>query len=77
MSNSYLLQWSRVQHYLHHPMAPARDAQEQQRSLTTRSVIFSALLDFAGLALYSEHVSKTEVGVAKISFVKVISNTLR
>ena len=52
-------------------MVFVRVAQEQQQSITVQSVYFRAMLGSTRSALCQENVSKTETGVAKISFVKV------
>ena len=53
-------------------MAAVRDAREQQLKLTTQSVCFLARLDLTGSVLHLGNACTMVLGVAKISFARVI-----
>lgn len=71
MSNTYLLQLSRVPSYQHLTMVPVRDAQAHQQKPTTLSASFPVILVLSVWAPHLGHVFRTEVGVAKILFANV------
>ena len=52
-----------------------RTVMEDQMSITTQCVSSPVILATPGLALQPENAGKTEPGVAKISFAKVINSS--
>ena len=68
----FVFQLLGVQLYQPHWMELDKDAQEQQKRTTIQFVSFPAMLALMQSVHHPENVSKTEPGVGRISFAKVI-----